>query len=463
MRLLKWFDVIFIHVVKLTAASLMNKLPPVQRTSGIRYRILAFVFINVVINYMDRSNISVAAKAISEELELSEVQLGFVFSAFGWTYAALQIPGGILVDRFGPRILYTFSLILWSLATFLQGFVNAFATLFSLRLATGAFEAPAFPANNRIVTSWFPDNERASAIGTYTSGQFLGLAFLVPVLTELQLKVGWKGLFIITGLAGIIWGVLWYFFYRDPAVHPHVSEAELHHIEKGGGLVNRKTEDATPATGFKWHYFKRVFMYRKLWGIYIGQFAINSTLWFFLTWFPIYLVKYRGMSFLKSGMLASLPFLAAFAGVLLSGFLSDFMARKGVSQGVARKAPAIFGLLLSTSIIGANYVSNPAWIIFFMALAFFGNGFASITWVFVSILSPKDIVGLTGGVFNFIGQLASIIVPIVIGFLASGGNFKPALIFISFVAFAGACSYIFLVGKIRRIESNEPVLISANQ
>lgn len=199
-------------------------------------------------------------------------------------------------------------------------------------------------------------------------------------------------------------------------------------------------------------------MYRKLWGIYLGQFAINSTLWFFLTWFPIYLVKYRGMSFLQSGWLTSFPFLAAFAGVLLSGFLSDFLVRKGVSEAVARKAPAIFGLLLSTSIIGANYVDNPAWIIFFMALAFFGNGFASITWVFVSILSPKDIVGLTGGVFNFIGQIASIVVPIVIGFLAQGGNFKPALIFIACIALAGACSYIFLVGKIERIEDGPPLL-----
>ena len=420
---------------------------------------MAFVFINVVINYMDRSNISVAATAIAEELQLNSVQLGMIFSAFGWTYAALQIPGGILVDRFGPRLVYTFSLILWSLATLLQGFMKGFAGLFSLRLATGAFEAPAFPANNRIVTSWFPDNERASAIAVYTSGQFLGLAFLTPALIALQAAVGWKGLFIVTGLAGIIWGVIWYFVYRDPAEHKWVNDAELEHIEKGGGLLNRKTGTVAPVRGFQWGYFKQVFMYRKLWGIYIGQFAINSTLWFFLTWFPTYLVKYRGLSFIKSGLLASLPFLAAFAGLLLSGFLSDHLVKKGVSLGVARKAPAIAGLLLSISIIGANYVESPAWIIFFMALAFFGNGFASITWVFVSILSPKDLVGLTGGVFNFIGQLASIIVPVVIGFLARGGNFEPALIFIGFVAFAGACSYIFLVGKIERIET-APVALS---
>jgi ACS family D-galactonate transporter-like MFS transporter len=194
-------------------------------------------------------------------------------------------------------------------------------------------------------------------------------------------------------------------------------------------------------------------MHRKLWGIYIGQFAVNSTLWFFLTWFPTYLVKYRGLNFLKSGFLASVPFLAAFVGLLLSGFLSDYLIKKGTSVGVARKAPVIVGLLLSVSIVGANYVNSPALIIFFMAVAFFGNGFASITWVFVSTLAPVHLIGLTGGAFNFIGGLASIIVPVVIGFLARQGSFTPALIFIGILAFIGACSYIFLVGKVERITS----------
>ena len=157
------------------------------------------------------------------------------------------------------------------------------------------------------------------------------------------------------------------------------------------------------------------------------------------------------MDFLKSGFLASAPFLAAFAGLITSGLLSDYLMKKGVSINIARKAPVIFGLLLSASIIGANYVDSPAWIIFFMALAFFGNGFATITWVFVSTLAPRNLIGLTGGVFNFIGNLASIVIPIVIGFLARGGNFQPAIVFIGCVTIIGACSYIFIVGKIERI------------
>jgi MFS transporter, ACS family, D-galactonate transporter len=196
---------------------------------------------------------------------------------------------------------------------------------------------------------------------------------------------------------------------------------------------------------------KQVFAYRKLWGIYIGQFAVNSTLWFFLTWFPTYLVQYRGFNFLKTGFLASLPFLAAFAGLLLSGFFSDHMVKRKVPLGLARKAPVILGLFLSISIVGANYVDSKSLIIFFMCLAFFGNGMASIAWVFVSTLSPKNLIGLTGGVFNFIGGSASIIVPLVIGYLVKEGNFSPALFFIGLLALVGAFSYIFLVGKVERV------------
>jgi len=435
----------------------MDSINSATKPTRIRFGILALIFINVVINYMDRSNLAVAASAISEEFQFSPVQMGLIFSAFSWTYLAFQIPGGIMVKRYSPRILYTISLITWSVATTFQGFARGFYTLFGLRMATGIFEAPAFPINNRVVTSWFPDNERASAIAVYTSGQFLGLAFLMPVLSKIQFHIGWKGLFIVTGLIGIIWGIVWYCFYRDPLKHTKVNAAELDHIEAGGGILNnRASEQAGGKNKFNWRDLKEVLSHRKLWGIYIGQFAVNSTLWFFLTWFPKYLVDYRGLDFIKSGFWAAIPYLAAFTGVLCSGFLSDYLIRKGVSVAIARKQPIIIGLLVSTLIIGANFVNTPGLIIFFMSLSFFGVGFASITWVFVSTLAPKHLVDITGGVFNFIGQLSGIIVPIAIGFLARDGNFAPALILVAVLGLLGAFSYIFLVGKVDRIET-EPM------
>ncbi|RCH56028.1 MFS transporter [Mucilaginibacter hurinus] len=432
------------------------------KPTRVRYQVLFLVFVNVVINYMDRSNLAVAASDISNEFQFTSVQMGLIFSAFSWTYLAFQIPGGIFVKRFSPRILYAVSLITWSLATVAQGFARGFATLFGLRMATGTFEAPAFPINNRVVSSWFPDNERASAIAIYTSGQFLGLAFLMPVLSSIQVQVGWRGLFVVTGLVGIVWGLVWYFFYRDPLKHTRANEAELEHIRKGGGILEQKTETKAGTKKFKWSDLAEVLSHRKLWGIYIGQFAVNSALWFFLTWFPKYLVDYRGMEFIKSGYWASVPYLAAFCGVLCSGFLSDYLVKRGISVAKARKRPIIIGLLVSTAIIGANYVNTPALIILCMSISFFGVGFASITWIFVSTLAPRHLIDVTGGVFNFIGQLSGIIVPSVIGYMVSDGNFAPALVFIALLGLAGACSYLFLVGSVERVKTHDELLTTGN-
>src|SRR5690606_29841817 len=150
---------------------------------------------------------------------------------------------------------------------------------------------------------------------------------------------------------------IWYFVYRDPLEHKQVNEAELKHIESGGGLLDKKsTDDTGQKRRFKWKDLKEVLSYKKLWGIYLGQFAVNSTLWFFLTWFPKYLVDYRGLAFIQSRYWASLPYLVAFAGVFCSDFLSDCLIKKGVSAAKARKRPIIIGLLVSAFIVGANYV-----------------------------------------------------------------------------------------------------------
>ncbi|MEM9833411.1 MAG: MFS transporter [Bacteroidota bacterium] len=420
-------------------------------TTQKRYRVLLMVFISVVINYMDRSNISIAAFAISEDLELSSVQMGLIFSAFAWTYAGLQIPGGMLVDKIIPRVLYTFMLAFWSIATLIQGFANSLISFIGIRASIGIFEAPSYPANNRIVTSWFPEKERATAIAVYTSGQYIGLAFLTPTLVAIQDALGWRGLFIVSGVVGLVWAAIWYTFYRDPVRHKTVSQSELDYIAEGGGLVDMGAKEESDRKKISWADFGQAFRYRKLWGLYIGQFCIGSLVIFFLTWFPTYLVKYRGMDFLESGFLASIPFLAAFVGVLLSGFLSDLLLRKGFSTEIARKAPVLIGMLLSVSIIGANYTESNWLVITCLAVAFFGNGLASITWVFVSTIAPKNLIGLIGGVFNLMGGLSAVVIPLVIGVLVEGGDFRPALFFIGALALLGFFSYVFLVGKVQRL------------
>jgi ACS family D-galactonate transporter-like MFS transporter len=218
-------------------------------TSRARFGVVSLLFVNVVVNYMDRANLSVAAPALARDLHLTPAELGWVFSAFGWTYAALQIPGGWLVDVVSPRLLYAATLISWSLTTVLQSLAGGFVALFGLRAATGACEAPAFPINNRVVTSWFPVGERASAIAFYTSGQYVGLAFLYPIMTFVQHAHGWRALFVLTGLAGLVWGVVWYALYRDPT-------APIRH-ECGAGR---------PRESPHWRDLSAICRQRKLWG-----------------------------------------------------------------------------------------------------------------------------------------------------------------------------------------------------
>jgi len=430
----------------------MNRAEPTaagKKTSRVRQGVLAMLFITVVINYLDRSNLSIAIPDIAGELQLDEKHKGLLLSAFGWAYCAFQIPGGWLVDRVRPRILFATVCGLWSLATLLQGFAGTLLFLFSLRFLVGMFEAPAYPICNRLVTTWFPERERAGAIGCYTAGQYVGLAFLTPVLVLTQKSLGWHYVFILTGSIGLAWAAFWYWRYRDPA-ESRATGSEIKFIKDGGGLAERNS-NSTAAQKFQWADLGKVLSHRKLWGIYIGQAAVNSTLWFFLTWFPTYLVKYRHMDFIKAGFLASLPFLAAFGGILSSGFLSDYLMKRGCSATTARKIPVITGLLLCTSIVGANYVESPALIILFLTIAGFGNGFSSIAWIFVSALAPKQLLGLTGGVFNFFGNLSAIIVPLVIGLLVQGDNFAPGLFFVAALALAGVFSYVFMVGKIERV------------
>ena len=414
-----------------------------------RYVILALVFVNIVINYMDRTNVSIAMPELAKELNLTTVEQGLIFSAFGWIYAAMQVPGGLLLDKFGSRIMYFISLFGWSLMTLFQSSITGFAQLLGLRLGVGFFESPVMPANNRAISYWFPENERGTAIGIYSSAQFLGLAFSMPILYAIHNSIGWRGLFIVTGVIGIAWAFVWYIVYSDPQKNKWVSQQELDYIKAGGAIFEEELPDEQPKAKVTKENLKKLFT-KKLIGIYLGQFAISGTFWFFLTWFPSYLTEEKGMSLTSTGFLSSVPYLAAFVGVILAGYLSDHLTKKGFSKSMARKIPVITGLLLTLFIMGANYTNNPYLIIGFMSIAFFGNGLATITWVFVTLLAPNQLLGLAGGIFNLCGALSSIVIPIVIGFLVAGGNFSYALVFVAIIALIGACSYIFVVGNLEK-------------
>ncbi|WP_176057525.1 MFS transporter [Paraburkholderia sp. BCC1876] len=429
------------------------------RRSKARYQILGLLAVGTMINYLDRTVLGIAAPQLTKELGINAALMGLLFSVFSWSYVASQIPGGLFLDRFGSKLTYFLSMTFWSLFTLAQGLVHGIGALFVFRLGLGVSEAPCFPTNSRVVATWFPQNERAMATGTYTVGEYIGLAFFSPFLFMLMGAFGWRSLFFVVGGVGLVFGLIWWAFYREPRDHPSANQAELDYIEAGGGLTHRKKDvsaatlaGASAKSGFEWRTIGRLLKHRQLSGICLGQFAGNSTLVFFLTWFPTYLATERHMAWLKIGFFAIMPFIAASIGVMFGGFFSDWLLRRGKSPNVARKLPIIAGLLLASTIILANYVESNAVVIVILSVAFFAQGMAALGWTLVSDIAPEGLLGVTGGIFNFAANLAGIVTPLVVGFIvAATGSFVGALVFIGAIAMVGALSYIFIVGDIKRI------------
>lgn len=420
------------------------------RPTRARFVILALLAVGTMINYLDRTVLGIAAPTLTKELGLSAAVMGIVFSAFSWTYAAAQIPGGVFLDRFGARLTYFASVGLWSLFTLFHGFATGLYSLLFCRFGLGVSEAPCFPTNSRVVSTWFPQNERARATGVYTVGEYLGLACFSPLLFWLLGSFGWRSLFFVTGVAGVVFAIVWWFRYREPDCYPGVNQAELDYIAAGGGLIRVSSE--TDA-GFSWGRVGALLRFRQIWGACLGQFGGNSTLVFFLTWFPTYLATERQMGWIKIGFFAVLPFLAAAAGVMIGGIASDMLLKRTGSANIARKLPIIAGLLGASAIIGANYVNSDTAVIAILSFAFFAQGMTGLGWTLISDIAPRRLMGLTGGVFNFAANLAGIVTPLVIGFIvAKTGSFHYALAYVGAVALVGALSYIFVLGDVKRLE-----------
>ncbi|MFJ4114040.1 MFS transporter [Pseudomonas sp. NPDC089758] len=419
-----------------------------QQRTRTRFMILALISGGTMINYLDRSVMGIAAPSISADLGLNAAMMGVIFSAFSWTYAAAQIPGGILIDRLGTKLTYWLALTLWSLFTGLQGLAQGFLCLLGMRFLVGVTEAPCFPTNSRVVATWFPQSGRARATGIYTFAEYTGLAFLTPLLFWVLHAYGWRFLLMAVGLLGVLYGLVWWRKYHEPHQSTTANQAELDHIAAGGGVV----DGGQKATVFAWSQIPALLKHRNMLGICLGQFACNSTNVFFLTWFPTYLVTERHMPWLKVGWVAVLPFIAASLGTLVGGWLSDALLRRGYSLNVARKLPVIAGLLTASVIVLANYVDSDVLVIAILCIAYFAQGMSALAWMIVSDIAPKGLLGLSGGLFNLFANAAGIVTPLTIGLIVTAtGSFVWALVFVSSITALGALCYLFMVRDLRRL------------
>jgi len=407
------------------------------RRSRVRLFIVTMLFLVTTVNYADRATLSIAGTALSKELLLDPIAMGYVFSAFGWSYVIAQVPGGWLLDRYGSRWVYALSIIAWSIVTMLQGLAGFFSA-----------------ANARIVAAWFPGNERGTASAFFNSGQYFATVLFAPLMGWIAHDFGWRYVFYVMGVLGLIMGTVWIKTMYGPKDHPSVNEAEFDYIKEGGALVDLDGPQDKRITdgGPKWEHLRQLLSNRMMLGVYIGQYCINTLTYFFLTWFPVYLVKERGLTILQAGFVATLPALCGFIGGVLGGVISDYILKRTKSLTLARKVPIVGGMLLSMAIIGCNYVDSQAMVVGLMALAFFGKGIGALGWAVVSDTSPKEAGGISGGLFNTFGNLSSITTPIVIGYiLAATGSFAGALVFVGANALVAAIAYLVIVGKIERV------------
>nr|WP_295106379.1 MFS transporter [uncultured Caulobacter sp.] len=429
------------------------------KRTRVRWLIITVLFIITTINYADRATFSIAGQSASKELGLDPVAMGYILSAFAWAYVIGQIPGGALLDKFGSKKIYAIALVVWSAFTALQGFAGFFtglmaaSVLFVMRFAVGLGESPSFPANARIVAAWFPGSERGTASAIFNSAQYFSLVAFAPLMGWLAHQFGWRSVFWVMGVVGIIAAAVFVKLIHSPLTHPAVNKAEVDYIEAGGGLVRMEEAAASNGAAFTWANVKQVLSSRMLLGVYLGQYCINVLTYFFVTWFPIYLVKERGLSILQAGFTAALPALCGFAGGILGGMISDGLLKKTGNLDIARKTPLLLGMVLATCIIVCNYVEQEWLVIVIMAAAFFGKGVASLGWAVVADTSPKEMAGVTGGIFNTFGNVAGIVTPIVIGYIVKAtGSFDGALIFVGAHCVICILAYFLIVGKIQRLE-----------
>jgi D-galactonate transporter len=413
----------------------------------IRWLFIWLCFLANAIGYIDRANLAIAAKGIQSEMGIDPAQMGLILSAFFWTYAFMQMPAGWVVDRIGVRISLTLAVVWWSLFTMATGAARSVSHFIGARLMLGLGESATMPSFTKTAFNWFPRRERGLACGIFNSGSVAGNVLSLPLVAWLIAVSGWRGAFVITGLIGLVWALAWWFIYRDPERYRAVAPREVDTL-----LAERVVPP--PAAHIPW---SSLFKYRSIWGLMIGMFCLNFAIYFFLTWFPSYLLEARGFSLTRLGTLGMVPGLMGVAGSWGGGYLSDWLLSRGWSRTAARKTCLVGGMAMASSIGLAAVVEDT-----YACLALFALAYASLSvvganvWTVVSEMAPTPgHVASVGGINNFAGNLAGIAMPIFIGVMLkySGGSFLIPLGVAGAFCVVGALSYLFLVEKIEPLEA----------
>ncbi len=400
---------------------------------------LGILLLSGTVNYLDRATLAVANPLIREDLGLNVAQMGLLLSAFLWSYAFSQLPAGALVDRIGPRWLLAVGLALWSVAQGAAGFVTNVMQFAGLRVLLGVGESPQFTSSVRVVRDWFNVRERAFGIGLANASRFIGQAIAPPLLTALMLGFGWRWMFVVMGVVGLVVCAIWVAFFREPRSMDLTVEERAYLTDGDPPVI------AEPITFAQWRH---LFTFRSTWGLMIGCFGLGYCTWLYGAWLPGYLEMQRHMSIRATGYVAAIPFALAVIGAIGGGLLADRMVRRGYSPVNSRKIPLVAGLIgVAIFTIAAAEVPNNALAVACITLAMMCGAMCSgLYWALASAIAPSNCTASAGSLANFGSYIGGAIVPAATGFIVQAtGSFTPALLLGGAIALVSAMSYLLLI------------------
>ncbi len=413
-----------------------------------RWRIGGVLALGVLINYFDRIALPVAVPQLQHDMALDAGQIGILLSAFAWSYGGLQIPVGLMLDRFGVKGIGRLSAGLWGIASLITAAAPGYWSLFVGRFLLGIAEAPSFPASSKATGYWFPRRERGLATAIFDGSQKLGNVIGVPVVAFAIFGFGWRAGFVVTAVLSFLYFAVFWIFYRDPSDDKALSPTELEYIRDGGGNAEGR---ADASSGRMLAYLLRS---RKVWGLTIGFAAYGYSMNLFTSWLPAYLVQTMHMNIIRSATFTMFPWSFATAtDLLIGGWAIDHFIKRGHDETVVRKTILVCGMLMGLTVFGAVFTTDPFWALFWITISLGGlAASAPAGWSIPSLIAPRGGNGAVGGIMNFLNSIIGIVAPIVTGFIVlETGSFSSAFVVAGVVLAVGIVSYVFVLGRIEPV------------
>ncbi|AJQ47663.1 MULTISPECIES: MFS transporter [Pseudomonas] len=415
-----------------------------------KYQVITVSLLLVIgiINYVDRSALSIANTSIQRDMGITPSQMGILLSAFSLAYAFSQLPLGMIIDRLGSKISLGAALLGWSVAQTASGLINSFSAFIGLRVVLGIGEAPMFPSAAKALAEWFEAEKRGTPTGIVLSSTCIGPCLAPPLLTLLMITWGWRGMFIVTGVFGILVAVCWFAFYKSKARYLAELPAEEREQLLATQAHKQPVASARPSLRAQLAAWAELFRHKSTWGAVLGFMGVIYMLWLHLTWLPGYFEREHGLSLYQTAWVVSLAYVFGALGTIVAGRICDRLVKNGASVLGSRKRVVVAALFAAAAFtvplsFGSGFMLSVA----LLCCALFSVNMASSTaWMIANTVVDSQRVASFGSIQNFGGYLAGSVAPIVTGFsIQQTGSFASAFLISAAVAAVAAMAYVLLL------------------